>query len=74
MTTHERILRMYQHREADRVPIIDHPWRGAIARWEREGMKQATARSFCSVVTPAPHFYRWSGHVADLVVHSIIGL
>ena len=38
MTTHERILRMYQHREADRVPIVDSPWRGTIARWEREGM------------------------------------
>jgi len=38
MTTHERILRMYQHREADRVPIVDSPWRGTIARWEKEGM------------------------------------
>ena len=38
MTTHERILRMYEHREADRVPIVDSPWRGTIARWEREGM------------------------------------
>ena len=38
MTTHERIKRMYEHREADRVPIIDSPWRGTIARWEREGM------------------------------------
>jgi len=38
MTTHERISRMYQHREADRVPIVDSPWRGTIARWRREGM------------------------------------
>jgi len=38
MTTHERIARMYRHREADRVPIVDSPWRGTIARWRREGM------------------------------------
>ena len=39
MTSHERITRMYQHREADRVPIVDIPWGGTIARWRREGMK-----------------------------------
>ncbi len=38
MTSHDRFLRMYQHREADRVPITDGPWRGTIKRWEREGM------------------------------------
>jgi uroporphyrinogen decarboxylase len=38
MTTHERMTRMYEHREADRVPIIDSPWGSTIARWEREGM------------------------------------
>ena len=38
MTSKERIARMYEHREADRVPIIDFPWGGTIARWEREGM------------------------------------
>jgi len=25
MTTHERMTRMYEHREADRVPIVDLP-------------------------------------------------
>ena len=25
MTTHERMTRMYQHREADQVPITDGP-------------------------------------------------
>lgn len=38
MTTKERFSRMFQHKEADRVPIFDIPWAGAIARWEREGM------------------------------------
>ena len=40
MTTHERILRMYQHREADRVPITDSPWSGTVRRWRREGMPE----------------------------------
>ena len=38
MTTHERFSRMFSHKEADRVPIIDSPWRGTILRWQREGM------------------------------------
>lgn len=38
LTTKERFKRMFEHREADRVPIIDSPWEGTIARWKREGM------------------------------------
>ena len=38
MTTWERFKRTYEHKEADRVPIIDGPWRGTIRRWQREGM------------------------------------
>ncbi len=38
MTTKERITRMYEHREADRVPILDSPWNSTIKRWQREGM------------------------------------
>lgn len=38
MTSKERFSRMFQHKEADRVPIFDSPWAGTIARWEREGM------------------------------------
>ncbi len=38
MTTKERFLRMFNHQEADRVPIIDDPWRGTIRRWQAEGM------------------------------------
>lgn len=50
MTSKERFLRMYQHREADRVPIIDSPWAGTLARWEKEGMpKGADWREFFGV-------------------------
>ena len=38
MTTWERFSRMYEHREADRIPIIDGPWGATIERWQREGM------------------------------------
>ena len=38
MTSQERFARMYDHREADRVPILDHPWGATIERWRREGM------------------------------------
>ncbi len=38
MTSHERFTRMFEHREADRVPIIDIPWDSTIERWQREGM------------------------------------
>jgi len=29
---------MFEHREADRVPIIDSPWEGTLLRWRKEGM------------------------------------
>ena len=35
MTTKERFMRMFQHKEADRVPIIDSPWNGTFERWHR---------------------------------------
>lgn len=38
MTSRERFQRMFEHREADRVPIIDGPWAATIERWRREGM------------------------------------
>jgi len=40
MTSHERFKRMFEHREADRVPIIDGPWGATIERWHREGMPE----------------------------------
>ncbi|MDR1734827.1 MAG: hypothetical protein LBR73_08120 [Oscillospiraceae bacterium] len=38
MTTKERFTRMYQHKEADRIPVLDYPWGDTIARWVCEGM------------------------------------
>lgn len=38
MTTRERFERMYQHREADRVPMLGGPWGTTLERWRREGM------------------------------------
>ena len=40
MTSHERCLRMYQHKEADRVPITDGPWGATLERWRKEGMPE----------------------------------
>lgn len=37
INSYERIKRMYEHREADRVPIPDDPWQGALCRWRAEG-------------------------------------
>lgn len=38
MTSRERFSRMFEHREADRVPIVDTPWDATVERWRREGM------------------------------------
>ena len=38
MTSQERMKRMYEHREADRVPLMAGPWEPTIVRWRREGM------------------------------------
>jgi len=38
LTTRERFNRMYEHKDADRVPIIDYPWPATIERWHSEGM------------------------------------
>lgn len=38
MTSHERFRRMYEHRDADRVPIIDSPWGATFERWHAEGL------------------------------------
>lgn len=29
---------MFEHREADRVPVLDMPWASTVERWRREGM------------------------------------
>ena len=38
LSTQERVKRMYEHREADMVPVTDIPWKSTIERWRREGM------------------------------------
>lgn len=43
MNTHERMQRMYAHREADRAPIIESPWGSTLERWRREGLPPGVA-------------------------------
>lgn len=38
LSTHERVTRMIEHREADRVPITDSPWSATLERWHKEGL------------------------------------
>lgn len=38
MTSKERFQRMYEHREADRIPITDYAWPVTVERWQQEGM------------------------------------
>jgi len=38
MTARERFLMALEHKEADRIPIHDSPWRSAIHRWHGEGL------------------------------------
>jgi len=40
LTSKERFMRMYEHREADRVPIIEIFWDDTVERWHREGMPE----------------------------------
>jgi uroporphyrinogen decarboxylase len=50
LSSFERFKRMYEHREADRVPIIDSPWGATIERWQKEGLpKDADWTDFCGV-------------------------
>lgn len=38
MTSRERIQRMFEHREADRIPLSEGPWGATLERWRREGL------------------------------------
>ncbi len=42
LTSHERMKRVFDHREPDRVPFVDIPWRATLERWQREGMPEDT--------------------------------
>ena len=53
MTTRERILRAIHHQEADRIPMLDYPWSGTLARWYREGLPKGAnwqARSLSDIL------------------------
>ncbi|HOX05957.1 MAG TPA: uroporphyrinogen decarboxylase family protein [Planctomycetota bacterium] len=43
MTSRERMLRMYEHREADRVPVTDSIWGSTVERWRREGLPEGVS-------------------------------
>ncbi|MCL5271537.1 MAG: hypothetical protein M1457_13520 [bacterium] len=43
LTSRERFGRIYDHRDADRIPIIDSPWGTTIERWHREGMPRGVS-------------------------------
>lgn len=34
---------MFEHKEADRIPIVDAPWGATIERWRREGMPEGVS-------------------------------
>lgn len=38
MTTRERFKRIYEHKTADRVPMLGNPWGTTVERWRREGL------------------------------------
>jgi uroporphyrinogen decarboxylase len=38
LTTRQRFKRMFEHKEADRVPMLGGPWASTLERWRREGM------------------------------------
>ena len=38
LTSRERFQRMYDHREADRIPVADYAWPATVERWQREGL------------------------------------
>ena len=38
MTAYERMKRMYEHKEADRVPVTDGPWGSTLEKWQKEGL------------------------------------
>lgn len=59
MSSYERFRRTYAHQEADRIPLREHFWGGAIKRWRREGMPEN--------MTPTEFFGldRWASFLVD---------
>jgi len=58
MEPRERVKRILEHKEADRIPIHDNPWQATVERWRKEGLP--------SWISPADYFgYELSGFSAD---------
>jgi uroporphyrinogen decarboxylase len=43
LTTRERFTRIFDHKEADRIPVMDDPWKATIERWHGEGLPAAVS-------------------------------
>lgn len=43
MNSRERVLRVLNHEEADRVPFIDFPWNETLERWYNEGLPRGVS-------------------------------
>lgn len=52
---------MYEHREADRIPILDYAWEDTLARWLKEGLPTSDyytyfdmdkAATMCTITSP----------------------
>lgn len=43
MTTHERFIRTFRHKETDRLAMWDFPWPSALRRWQNEGMPEGVS-------------------------------
>ena len=39
MTSRERVQRMFEHKEADRIPIWENPWATTLDRWKKQGLR-----------------------------------
>lgn len=38
LTSRERFIRTFQHKDIDRIVMIDEPWAGTLKRWYGEGL------------------------------------
>jgi len=77
MTGRERFQRMFEHREADRVPIIDAPWSATIERWRREGLPENVSwidyfDVDCVAGIPADNSPRYPGKIVEQTEEYIV--
>lgn len=55
MTSKERILAAFEHREADRVPMWESFWPSTMERWKSEGLAEGTDLNQRFGLDPANH-------------------